>query len=137
MRIIFYLLLLTLFSCQEKIINNSSDIDTAKNLSDEFYLRIKDENTSAICRNLDESVNEKHFCKLLSIHVTEYGDLKEKNIFSIETVKTGINENGIITYNIMLDVIYQKGKSYETLNFKKENGIIKLVAYYFSPSKYR
>jgi len=137
MKYFFLLPLLLFYSCQEKILNDASDIEKAKSLTEEFYQRIKDKDAGMICKNLDRNLDEKHFCRLLSVHIKEYADFKKKSIYNIETVRNGSNKSEVITYDIMLDVSYQKGKSYETLNFRKEKGSVKLVSYYFSPPKYR
>lgn len=137
MKYIYCSLLICFLSCKQKVINDSADIKKAKNLGKEFYDRIKSKDTTEIFSNLDKSVNKEYFSRGMKEYFESYGDIKEVNIYDVETERIGTGKREEINYRIYTKILHKKIKSYDLVEFVKVNDSIKLMSHYFAPPKYR
>ena len=130
-QVYFWLILLLFISCQTQIkkINDSEDIEIAKEFVTKFYNLILSENFDE-ASNLFENNLDKEKGKRLLLSINEtYGRIKQVDI--IQTQTTNIQENKIkkIEYIVEMIVIYDKIKCKELITIKLIDNNLRIIGY--------
>lgn len=127
-------------SCQTKetVKNSSKDIEEAKILTQNFYKKIIDGDTTAIYKEIDSSyINLSELKLIFKKNYQEFGLINRVDVNRVETENNIFNDSeSSIIYKIELSVYYDKSVNVETIGFiKKDSFDAKLFSYYLKKVK--
>lgn len=134
-RYYLFLILLALTSCNfnKTYSNRESDKKDAEKIPEKFYWEVMyGSNEGEIFKLFSESFFEvtdrNNLRKIISISQGEFGNIKEYNLKSWETlVVKGTNPRS--EYILVYDVTRENTKTQESFSMVKENGVIKILGY--------
>jgi hypothetical protein len=138
---VYFGLIINMFiSCQTKetVKNSTKDIEEAKILTQNFYKKIIDGDTTRIYEKIDSSyINLNELKLILKKNHEEFGLINRVDINRVETENNIFNDNEFsIIYKIELSVYYDKSVNIETIGFIKKDSLdTKLFSYYLKKVK--
>ncbi|WP_123867226.1 hypothetical protein [Flavobacterium oreochromis] len=119
MKKILFLMSFMIFACNSttKEVNDSDDVEKAKELTTSFYTNVKNKNYNNLISILNPDLNSNNLKKLFHSKDSMFGNIEKYDIKDIQTTK--ITNNGKEKTDIIVEVktFYKNYTFNENLNF--------------------